>query len=170
MRALVLAATLAAVSPAALAASVDPYALIAAVTAGLTDGGKVTIADFGTGKVARTGPKAYVVNLPSGQASFIFDQPQPCVFTELSQMKGKKPLTVQFNLGLAQAVNFAAQGQQDGLNVVALRFGGKGDIVQLIADDGTATTATPATSIITSMDLEALRKAAIALKAACPSQ
>jgi hypothetical protein len=162
-------AILGAVLP-AWADKTDTYALIAAVTAGLSDGGSVTIGDLGTGKVSRTGPKAYVVNLPGGQATFIFDQPAPCVFTELSQMKGRPPLTVQFDLGMVSAINFADQGQQDGLNAVGLKFDGDGAIVQVLADDGTAQIAAPQASIITSVSLDALRRAAIALHAACPGQ
>lgn len=154
----------------AIAETADPFALIAAVTAGLADGGKVAIGELGAGKVARTGPRAYVVNLPSGQASFIFEQPAPCVFTESSQMKGRQPLTVRFNLGLVSAINFAARGQQEGLNVVALQFAGSGDIVQLVADDGSAQSAAPEASIITSMPIDELRRAAMALHAACPAR
>lgn len=163
------AAILGAAAP-AWADKADTYALIAAVTAGLSDGGSVTIGGLGTGKVSRTGPKAYVVNLPSGQATFIFDQPAPCVFTELSQMKGRPPLTVQFDLGSVSAINFADQGQQGGLNAVGLKFDGDGAIVQVLADDGSAQIANPEASIITSVSLDTLRRAGIALHAACPGQ
>lgn len=148
----------------------DPYALIATVTAGLSDGGSVAIGDLGTGKVSRTGPRAYVVNLPGGQASFLFGRPSRCVFTELSQMKGRPPLTVRFDLGSVSAINFADQGQHDGLNIVGLEFAGDGPIVQVLADDGSAQIAQPRASIITSVPVDELRRAAIALHAVCPGQ
>jgi hypothetical protein len=153
----------------AWADSPDAYALIATVTAGLSDGGSVTIGGLGTGKVSRTGPKAFVVNLPSGQATFLFDQPSPCVFTELSQMKGQPPLIVRFDLSAVSSINFGSQGQQNGLNVVGLEFAGDGPIVQVMGDDGSAQVAEPKASIITSVSVDELRRAGIALQAACPA-
>jgi hypothetical protein len=164
------AVVIAAAAAPAWADKADPYALIATVTAGLSDGGSVAIGELGTGKVSRTGPKAYVVNLPAGQATFIFDQPSPCVFTELSQMKGRPPLTVRFDLGAVSAINFADQGQQGGLNVVNLEFAGDGPIVEVMADDGTAQIAQPQASIITSVPVDELRRAGATLHAACPAQ
>jgi hypothetical protein len=154
----------------AVAAPPDVYSLVAAITGGLSDGGQVSLGELGSGKVARTGPKGYVVNLPSGQASFLFAQPQPCVFTETSQIKGRPPLTVQFNFAQVQAVAFADQGQSAGLNAIALEFQGTGDLVQIVADDGTAQSAQPAASIVTSLTVDQLNKAAAALHAICAAQ
>jgi len=153
----------------AWAAGPDPFALIATVTGGLSDGGKVTIGDLGTGKVSRTGPKAFVVDLPGGQVTYLFDQPAPCVFTELSQVKGRPPLTVRFDLTAVSSINFNSQGQQDGLNIVALEFAGDGNIVQVMGDDGSAQVAEPKASIITSVSVDELRRAGMALQAACPA-
>ena len=164
-----LAALLMASAVPAWAAAPDPFALIATVTAGLSDGGKVTVGDLGTGKVSRTGPKAFVVDLPSGQVTFLFDQPSPCVFTELSQVKGRPPLTVRFDLTAVSSINFDSQGQQNGLNVVALEFAGDGPIVHVMGDDGSAQVAQPKASIITSVSVDELRRAGMALQGACPA-
>lgn len=151
-------------------AAPDPYGLLAMITAGLSDGGQVAVGQSGVGKVARSGPKAFLANLPTGQAGFLYDQPQPCVFTQTSQMKGQAPLTVQFNMNLVTGMEFADQGKQGNLNLIAIKFDGDGEIVDFIDADGNPQIAQPETSILTSLNVDQLNQAAAALHAICPNK
>jgi hypothetical protein len=155
---------------AADAAAPDPYGPLAMITAGLSDGGQIAIGDSGAGKVSRSGAKAFQANLPTGQAGFLYDQPQPCVFTQTSQMKGQPPLTVQFNLNLVTGIEFADQGRQDNLNLIALRFDGTGEIVDFVEGDGSLQVAQPEASMLTSLTVDQLNQAAAALHAICPNK
>jgi len=150
------------------AAAPDPFGPLAMIVAGLADGGKVAVGQSGAGKVTRSGPKAFLVSLPTGQAGFLYAQPQSCVFTQTSQMKGEPPLTVQFNLNLVTGIRFAQQGQSAGLNLIALQFQGSGEIVDFVAEDGTMTQGQSAASITTSLTVDQLNKAAAALRTLCP--
>lgn len=165
-----IAAVVLAMATPTFAAAPDPYGPLAMIVAGLSEGGQVAVGQSGPGKVARSGPKAFQANLPTGQAGFLYDQPQPCIFTQTSQMKGQPPLTVQFNLNLVTGIEFANQGKVGNLNAIALRFDGSGEIVDFIAEDGTMQPAQPATSILTSLSVDQLNKAAATLHAICPNK
>jgi hypothetical protein len=168
LRHLVAVAAVAASASPALAQSNDPIELFAQVSAGLYDGGKVSIGTLGVGTVEKKTAKSFVVSLADGAASFTFDEPQPCVFTEVSEMKGQPTVVIRFNLDAVTAIKFESQGPYNGLNAVALNFEGNGDLVQLLDDKGSAVAVPPSASIVTSVSPDDLNAAAEALRAFCP--
>jgi len=85
-------------------------------------------------------------------------------------MKGQVPLTVQFNMNLVTGMEFADQGKQGNLNLIAIKFDGDGEIVDFIDADGNPQIAQPETSILTSLNVDQLNQAAAALHAICPNK
>ena len=163
-------ASLVALAGPALAQSNDPVELFAQVSAGLRDGGKVSIGTLGVGTVTKTSPTAWTVALADGTAVFTFAEPQPCIFTELSEMKGQPTLKIEFDLESVSAIKFESQGPYNGLNAVALGLEGTGDLVKLLDDKGNAQPVPPFASIVTSLSIDDLNAAAEALRAACPGK
>jgi len=167
LRPLIAAAIVVASAAPAFAQSDDPLSLLAKIAGGFSDGGKVALGSLGVGAVSQK-DKVYTVTLPSAAATFTFDQPKPCVFTEFSQMAGQPNVLVRFNLANVKTITFADQGPYNGLNAVAVQFAGNGDLVQLLDDKGAVQATTAAASVVTSLKLDDLNAAAGALQKICP--
>ena len=141
--------------------------LIAKLLGGLTDGGETLMGSLGTGKVKTTGDGAFEITFEKGVASFLYDQPDTCVFTQHSQMKGEPTSDARFDFTKVTAIEIRDQGEFEGLKAVLITFAGPEDMLQVMMSDKLVNQTPAFAFLATSMPLDEFQAAADELQRIC---
>jgi hypothetical protein len=130
---------LAAVLPALLAtpAAADSVrlTLFAKVVAGLAEGGQTLVGVLGKGTVKRLGDGVYEIGFAKGPARFVFEEPEPCVFTMLTEMEGETAYPARFDLNRIDTIEVRDMGEWEGLRATLVTLTGAEDAMQVFVND-----------------------------------
>ena len=96
--------------------------LVAKLLGGLADGGEALFGSLGKGAVTMTGEGVFEIAFSKGVATFLYDQPDTCIFTQHSQMQGEPSSDARFNFTKVTSVDVRDQGQWEGLNAALITF------------------------------------------------
>jgi hypothetical protein len=158
---------------AALVAPVPAFAdettlrLVAKIVGGLAQDSVLLIGDLGTGTVNELEPGAYEIGYDTGVSAATFAEPEPCVFTLHARMVGLPGLEQRFDFNAITGIDVVPQESWDGLNVVVVTLQGPDTAVQVRDGDGWMP-GPPFANVVSSITVDELRAAAIALREACP--
>ena len=141
--------------------------LVARLLGGLTDGGVTLQGALGKGQVEAVGEGSFEVTFDKGVATFLYDQPDTCIFTQHSQMEGEPTSDARMDFTKVTGVEVRDQGKWEGLNAALITFGGPEDLLQVMLGD-TLVNQVPAFAFLaTSMTVEELQAAADELQRIC---
>jgi hypothetical protein len=141
--------------------------LIAKLLGGLTDGGETLMGSLGKGTVRAAGDGAFEVTFEKGVASFLYDQPDTCVFTQHSQMKGEPTSDARFDFTKVTGIEFRDQGEFEGLKAVLITFAGPEDMLQVTMGDKLVNQTPAFAFLATSMPIQDFQAAADELQRIC---
>lgn len=142
--------------------------LIAKLLGGLADGGEMVQGSFGRGKVAARGGGAYDVSFDKGiVVSFLYDEPDTCVFTQHIQTANNPPSDARIDVTKLASIDIRDQGVWEGLNGALVTFNGPPEMLQVVLN-GTLVNQQPAFAFLaTSMNIAELQAAADELQRVC---
>jgi hypothetical protein len=148
-------------------ASEHSLSLIAKLIGGLSDGGEMLQGALGKGTVAMTEEGVFEITFSKGVATFLYDQPDTCVFTQHSQMKGEPTSDARFDFTKVTGVEIRDQGKWEGLNAALITFTGPDDMLQVMLGDKLVNQVPAFAFLATSMPLDELQAAADELQRIC---
>jgi hypothetical protein len=141
--------------------------LIAKLIGGLSDGGETLQGALGKGAVKMTGEGVFDVTFSKGVATFLYDQPDTCVFTQHSQMEGEPTSDGRIDFTKVTGVEVRDQGKWEGLNAALVTINGPADTLQVLMGDELVNQTPVFAFLVTSMQLEDLQAAADELQRIC---
>ena len=141
--------------------------LIAKLLGGLTDGGETLVGSLGKGKVEAIGDGAFEITFEKGVASFLYDPPDTCIFTQHSQMKGEPTSDARFDFTKVTGIEIRDQGEFEGLKAVLISFAGPEDMLQVMMGDKLVNQTPAFAFLATSMPLDEFQSAADELQRIC---
>jgi hypothetical protein len=110
-------------------------ALVAKLIGGLADGGQAIQGSLGTGSVKQTAEGVFEVTYEKGVATFMYDQPDTCVFTQHSQMENEPSSDARLDFTKVTGVDVRDQGQWEGLNAALITLQGPPEMLQVMLGD-----------------------------------
>ena len=141
--------------------------LIAKLIGGLSDGGEALMGTLGKGTVAMTGEGVFEIAFAKGVATFLYDQPDTCIFTQHSQMKGEPTSDGRMNFTKVTSIDIRDQGKWEGLNAALITFNGPADMLQVMMGNELVNQSPAFAFLVTSMPVEELQAAADELQRIC---
>lgn len=141
--------------------------LVAKVVGGLVDEGEMLQGTLGKGVVNEIAEGAYEIGFSKGVASFLYDEPEPCVFIQHSQMEGEPTSDARFDFNVITAIEVQDQGEWEGLKAAVIQLQGPETAVQMMQGD-TWVTGPNFAFLVSSITADELKAAAAALREACP--
>ena len=153
-------------TPPALA-SEHSLPLVAKLVGGLADGGETLMGTLGKGTVAMTGEGVFEIAFGKGVATFLYDQPDTCVFTQHSQMEGEPTSDARFDFTKVTGVEIRDQGKWEGLNAAVITFTGPDEMLQVMLGDKLVNQVPAFAFLATSMPVAELQAAADELQRIC---
>src|SRR5690349_18652292 len=141
--------------------------LVAKLVGGLADGGETLVGTLGKGTVTMTGEGVFEIAFSKGVATFLYDQPDTCIFTQHSQMKGEPTSDARMNLTKVTSIEVRDQGKWEGLNAAFITFNGPDDLLQVLVGDELVNQTPAFAFLVTSMPIEELQAAADELQRIC---
>jgi hypothetical protein len=141
--------------------------LIAKLMGGLVDGGEMLQGSLGKGQVKAVGEGAFAVTFAKGVATFLYDQPDTCIFIQHSQMKGEPTSDGRFDFTKVTGVEIRDQGEFEGLKAVLISFAGPEDMLQVMMGDKLVNQTPAFAFLATSMTVEDFQAAADELQRIC---
>ena len=169
---LLLAALL--ISPALAQPGPSALQIVAQVTGGLADGGKVLIGSLGIGTVAQTGAGYYEIRFPGEDAvaTFIFKMESNCIFTQETAMEGWPSSVGRYNFNVVDKIDITAQQAlpgYEGVNFVLMQMKGLPSMLQMANGEGEMVDLpVAAASLATSLTADDILAAANSLALICP--
>ena len=113
----------------------DYLALVARLTGGLMDGGQTITGSLRTGDVKMIAPGTFEVTYKSGVATFLYDEPDTCHFTQHSQMANQPTAEARLDFTLVTSIEVRDQGQWEGLNAALVTLNGPPETLQVLLND-----------------------------------
>ena len=141
--------------------------LIAKLLGGLADGGETLMGSLGKGRVEAIGDGAFEVTFEKGVASFLYDQPDTCIFTQHSQMEGEPTSDARFDFTKVIGIDIRDQGEWEGLRAVLITFAGPPEMLQVMIGDELVNQTPAFAFLATSMPVEDFQAAADELQRIC---
>ena len=143
--------------------------LIAKLMGGLVDGGEMLQGSLGKGQVKAIGEGAFEVTFAKGAATFVYDQPDTCVFTQHSQMANEPGTAAdaRFDFTKVTGIEIRDQGEFEGLHAVLITFAGAEDMLQVMLGDKLVNQVPAFAFLATSMPVEDFQAAADELQRIC---
>lgn len=134
-------AHLAVVSAAVLGLSTPAFAadsslaLVARLFGGFIDGGEAIQGSLGKGQVKQTAEGVFEVTFGKGVATFLYDEPDTCVFTQRVQMADEQPSDARMDFTKITGIEVRDQGEWEGLHAALITFAGPPEVLQVVMVD-----------------------------------
>jgi hypothetical protein len=141
--------------------------LIARLLGGLNDGGEMLQGALGKGQVKAIGEGAFEVTFAKGVATFAYDQPDTCIFTQHSQMEGEPTSDARFDFTKVIGIDIRDQGEWEGLRAVLITFAGPPEMLQVMLGDELVNQTPAFAFLATSMPVQDFQAAADELQRIC---
>jgi hypothetical protein len=141
--------------------------LIAKLLGGLADGGEMLQGSLGKGQVKAMGEGAFEVTFAKGVATYLYDQPDTCIFTQHSQMKGEPTSDARFDFTKVTGIEIRGSGDFEGLKTALITFAGPDDMLQVMMGDKLVNQTPVFAFHATSMPVEDFQAAADELQRIC---
>jgi hypothetical protein len=145
----------------------DYLALVARLMGGLTDGGQAIIGTFDAGTVKMTAPGVFEITFETGAATFLYTEPDTCIFTQHSQMEGQPTSEARLDFTKVTGVDIQDQGEWDGLNAAVVTLNGPPETLQIMLGDKLVNQQPAFAFLASSITLEELQAAADELQRVC---
>jgi hypothetical protein len=148
--------------------------LVALITGGLVDGGKVLIGSLGIGTVTQTGDGVYQIRFPGedATASFVYKLESDCIVTQESSMEGWPTTVARYNFNVMDKIDVTAQQPlpgYEGVNFMLMEMKGLPSMARMADGNGEMVDLPWAgASLATSLTADEVRGAAQALAMFCP--
>lgn len=116
-------------------AAESSLALVARLLGGFVDGGEAIQGSLGKGRVKQTGEGVFEVTFDKGVATFLYDEPDTCVFTQHVQMVDEQPSDARIDFTKVTGIDVRDQGEWEGLHAALITFAGPPEVLQVMMGD-----------------------------------
>jgi len=140
--------------------------LVAKLLGGLADGGTMIQGSLGKGSVKATGEGAFDVTFDKALISFLYDEPDTCVFTQHLQM-GNQVSDARMDFTKVTGIDVRDQGDVEGLHGALVTFQGPPETLQVVMGDKLVTQSPAFAFLATTLTVDDLTAAATELQRIC---
>jgi hypothetical protein len=161
-------------SPSAAQPGPSALQLVALITGGLADGGKVLMGSLGIGTVTQTADGVYQVRFPGedAPANFVYKFESDCIVTQETSMEGWPSSIGRYNFNVMDKIDVTAQQPlpgYEGVNFMLMEMKGLPSMAQMADGEGEMVDLPWAgASLATSLTADEVRNAALSLAMLCP--
>ncbi|MBI4923962.1 MAG: hypothetical protein HY834_19690 [Devosia nanyangense] len=110
-------------------------ALVAKLLGGFVDGGEAIQGSLGKGRVKLTAEGVFEVTFDKGVATFLYDEPGTCVFTQHVQMADEPSSDARLDFTKITGIEVRDQGEWEGLHAALITFSGPPEVLQVMMGD-----------------------------------